>query len=67
MGNKFYRVLVLFASDDTISRQNLIHLVKDEALVDEAIRKKYVTECGRTDIGDRRYRITELGKRVRNM
>ena len=66
MNNNYNPILMFFSSHDRISRKNLIHLAKNEKLVDEAINSKYIVECGKTDIGEPQYRITELGKKARD-
>ena len=66
MNKSWNRVLLLFRKDDIWARTNLLRSVKDEKLIDEAISMGYIEEYDINDIGDPRYRITELGVKIRN-
>lgn len=66
MNELWNRVLLLFGKDDIWTRTNLLRSVKDEKLIDEAISMGYIEQYDINDIGDPRYRITELGAKIRN-
>lgn len=66
MGNLWYKFLVYFSNDTIWSKKNLLHKVKDEKIIDDAIKLGYIEECGSTDINEPQYRITTLGKKIRD-
>ena len=63
--NKYYKLLILFSEDTQNTRKRLLKIIPPDIL-DEALSKKYIVQCGTTDIGDALYSITALGKKVRD-
>lgn len=66
MGNRYYKLLVLFGENDIWTRKNLLHSMKDEKLIDDALSLGYIEQYDINDIGELRYRITELGIKIRD-
>lgn len=66
MVNNWFKYLVVFSSNTVWSKTNLLHCWKNESIIMEALDLKYIEECGINDIGEYQYRITELGKKVRD-
>lgn len=66
MVKKYFKLLVLFRNSDTWTRKSLLRRLKDEEIIDEAISLGYIAQCDITDIGEPRYRITELGVKIRD-
>lgn len=66
MGNRYYKLLVLFGENDIWTRKNLLHSIKDKTLIDDALSLGYIEQYDINDIGELRYRITELGIKIRD-
>ena len=66
MGNIYFKLLVLFRDNDIWSRKNLLHSIKNEKLIDDALSLGYIKQYDINDIGEPRYCITELGKKIRD-
>lgn len=67
MGNKFYKLLVLFQTNEIITRKRLLRVEGiTEDLIDEAVTLRYLIEFDTNDIGDIRYIITDIGKQKRD-
>ena len=66
MVNNWFKYLVFFSDGSIWSKKNLLHRWKSEEILLEAIKLRYIEQCGTTDIGDPQYRITELGKKFRD-
>ena len=64
--NEWNKVLLLFGNNDIWTRKNLLHAVKNETEIDKAFELGYIEQCGTNDIGDAQYRITKLGKQIRD-
>lgn len=66
MGDIYFKLLNLFGKNDLWTKKNLLHHIKDETLIEEALSLGYIVQCGVTDILEPQYCITELGIKVRN-
>ena len=66
MSNIYFKLLVLFGKNDIWTRKNLLHSIKDEKLINDALTLGYIEQFDTNDIGEPRYRITELGITIRN-
>lgn len=66
MDNRYYKILVLFGNNDIWTRKNLVHFIKDEKLIDEALSLGYIEKYDINDIGEPRYCITKLGIKIRD-
>lgn len=62
---KYYRLLMLFTQNTPNARSSLLHRFP-EAIVDEAIALGLIVESHKNDIGIPVYRITELGRQLRD-
>lgn len=65
MQDRCHKLLMEFTHGTTPCRKHLVRRYGNE-LVDEALEKGYIVQIGVTDIGDPRYAITELGKKIRD-
>ena len=67
MENKFYKLLVMFQTNEIITRKRLLRISGiTESLINEAITLHYLREFDVNDIGDIRYIITDIGKQKRD-
>ena len=67
MGNKFYKLLVLFQTNEIITRKRLLRISGvTESLIDEAVTLHYLRKFDINDIGDIRYIITDIGQQKRD-
>ncbi|MBO5412064.1 MAG: hypothetical protein J6A38_03180 [Clostridia bacterium] len=66
MDNDWFKLLVLFGKNDIWTRKNLLHRLKDEKLIDDALSSGYIEQYDTNDIGEPRYHITELGLKIRD-
>ena len=66
MNNTYFKLLVLFGINDIWTRKNLLRSIKDEKLIDDVLSLGYIKQVDINDIGEPRYQITELGKKIRD-
>lgn len=66
MENSWNPLLLLFGKNDIWTRKSLLHSVKDEKIIDDALSLGYIMQLDINDIGEPRYCITELGIKIRN-
>ena len=67
MGNKYYKLLVMFQTGEKITRHRLLRLQSvTEQLIDEALDNGYIVITTPTSDNEERYVITELGKQIRD-
>lgn len=64
--DNWFQYLIVFSGDGVWSKTNLLHRWKSNAIIENALALSYIEQCGVTDIGEPQYRITELGKKVRD-
>ncbi|MCH5193590.1 MAG: hypothetical protein J1F11_06485 [Oscillospiraceae bacterium] len=65
MANKWYGFLMEFTKGTTPCREHLVKRYSEEMLL-EALKNKYIEECKNNKSNDIKYRITDLGKKVRD-
>lgn len=66
MIDNWFKYLVIFSNNTIWGKTNLLHRWKSELIIDEALSLSYIEQCGVTNMGEPQYRITELGKKVRD-
>ena len=66
MNNTYFKLLVLFGINDIWTKKNLLRSIKDEKLIDDVLSLGYIKQVDINDIGEPRYQITELGKKIRD-
>lgn len=65
MANEWYRFLMEFTKGTTPYRGYLVRKYSEEMVL-EALDKKYIVACGKTEYNETKYSITALGKKVRD-
>ena len=66
MIDNWFKYLIIFSNDTFWNQTNLLRRWKSQSIIKEALALSYIEQCGITDIGEPKYRITELGKKIRD-
>lgn len=66
MIDTWFKYLIIFSDGSVWSKTNLLRRWSSELIIEEALSLRYIEQCGITDIGDLQYRITDLGRKIRD-